>query len=168
MPESLLNIADDIDWICQLINMSVSLSHNHKIEKRKSTVFFRQYRGHRFSKLHIKMSCHSETGQSKSLFLLTVALLCFQAKKLPFSHGNCDSDWLTDWLFLYNYRIIYRLANTKDLYFSTYSLSDGFWQSFISIEVCRDRKPALASSCKKRLTGFFVCLLFFLKVKHIS
>ena len=28
----------------------------------------------------------------KSLFLLTVALLCFQAKKLPFSHGNCDSD----------------------------------------------------------------------------
>ena len=58
-------------------------------------------------------------GQSNSLFLLTVALLCFQAKKLPFSHGNGDSDWLTEWLFLYNYRIIYRLANTKDLCFST-------------------------------------------------
>ena len=65
------------------------------------------------------MPCHAEIGQSKSLFLLTVALLCFQAKKLPFSHGNCDSDGLTEWLFLYNYRIIYRLANTKDLCFST-------------------------------------------------
>ena len=51
---------------------------------------------------------------------------------------------------------------------SHYSLSPGFWQSFISIEVCRDCIPALASSCKKQLTGFFVCLLFFLKVKRIS
>ena len=49
-----------------------------------------------------------------------------------------------------------------------YSLFPGFWQSFISIEVCRDCIPALASSCKKQLTGFFVCLLFFLKVKRIS
>ena len=40
--------------------------------------------------------------------------------------------------------------------------------SFISIEVCRDCIPVLASSCKKQLTGFFVCLLFFLKVKRIS
>ena len=56
---------------------------------------------------------------SKSLFLLTVGLLCFQAKKLPFSHGNGHSDWSTEWLFLYNYRLIYRLANTKDLRFST-------------------------------------------------
>ena len=33
-----------------------------------------------------------------------------------------------------------------------------------------DYIPALASSCKKKqqLTGFFVCLSFFLKVKHIS
>ena len=45
------------------------------------------------------MPCHSEIGQSKSLFLLTVALLCFQAKKLPFSHGNCDSDWLREWMY---------------------------------------------------------------------
>ena len=30
-------------------NMCVSLSHNHKIEKRKSIVFSRQYRGYRFS-----------------------------------------------------------------------------------------------------------------------
>ena len=51
------------------------------------------------------MPCHSEIGQSKSLFLLTVALLCFQAKKLRFSHGNGHSDWLTEWLFLYNYQI---------------------------------------------------------------
>ena len=43
------------------------------------------------------MPCHSEIGQSKFLFLLTVALLCFQAKKLPFSHGNGHSDWLTEW-----------------------------------------------------------------------
>ena len=43
------------------------------------------------------MPYHSEIGQSKSLFLLTVALLCFQAKKLLFSDGNCDSDWLTEW-----------------------------------------------------------------------
>ena len=69
--------------------------------------------------LNCTLKCHSEIGQSKSLFLLTVALLCFQAKKLPFSHGNCDSDWLTEWLFLYNCRIIYRLANTKDFCFST-------------------------------------------------
>ena len=55
------------------------------------------------------------------------------------------------------------MANCED-----YSLSPGFWQSFISIEVCRDCMPALASSCKKQLTGFFVCLLFFLKVKRIS
>ena len=55
-------------------------------------------------------------------------------------------------------------ANNKD----NYSLSPGFWQSFISIEVCRDCIPAIASSCKKQLTGFFVCLLFFLKVKRIS
>ena len=40
------------------------------------------------------------------------------------------------------------------------------WQSFITIEVCGDRIPAHASSCKKRLTDFFVHLLFFLKVKH--
>ena len=40
--------------------------------------------------------------------------------------------------------------------------------SFISIEVCRDCIPALASSCKKQLMGFFVCLLFILKVKRIS
>ena len=53
-------------------------------------------------------------------------------------------------------------------HFLIYSLSPGFWRSFISIEVCRDRIPALASSCKKQLTGFFVCLLFFLKVKRIS
>ena len=101
MPGSRLNIADHFHCICQSINLSVSLFHNHKIEKRKSIVFFRQY------------------NQSKSLFLLTVALLCFQAKKLPFSHGNGHSDWLTEWLFLYNYRIIYRLASTKDLSFST-------------------------------------------------
>ena len=44
------------------------------------------------------MPCHSEIGQSKSLFLLTVALLCFQAKKLPFSNGNGHSDWLTEWV----------------------------------------------------------------------
>ena len=49
-----------------------------------------------------------------------------------------------------------------------YSLSPGFWQSFISIDVCGDCIPALASSCKKQLMGFFVCLLFFLKVKRIS
>ena len=42
---------------------------------------------------------------------------------------------------------------------SNYSLFHGFWQSFISIEVCRDCIPALASSCKKQLKGFFVCLL---------
>ena len=40
--------------------------------------------------------------------------------------------------------------------------------SFISIEVCRDCILALAPSSKKQLMGFFVCLLFFLKVKHIS
>ena len=53
-------------------------------------------------------------------------------------------------------------------FFWNYSPFHGFWQIFISIEVCRDCIPALASSCKKQLTGFFVCLLFFLKVKHIS
>ena len=46
-----------------------------------------------------------------------------------------------------------------------YSLFPGFWQSFISIEVCCI--PALASSCKKQLTGFFVCLLFQLILKDV-
>ena len=59
-------------------------------------------------------------------------------------------------------------SNFYNFYRYSYSLSPGFWQSFISIEVCRDCIPALASSCKKQLTGFFVCLLFFLKVKRIS
>ena len=58
--------------------------------------------------------------------------------------------------------------NSEKFDSETYSLSPGFWQSFISIEVCRDCIPALASSCKKQLTGFFVCLLFLLKVKRIS
>ena len=44
---------------------------------------------------------------------------------------------------------------------SDYSLFHGFQHSFISIELCRDYIPALASSCKKQLTGFFVCLLVF-------
>ena len=66
------------------------------------------------------MPCHSENWPIKIAISLTVALLCLnQAKKLPFSHGNGHSDWLTEWLFLYNYRIMYRLANTKDLGFST-------------------------------------------------
>ena len=39
----------------------------------------------------------------------TIALLCFQAKKLPFNHGNGHSDWLTEWLFLYNYQVIQRI-----------------------------------------------------------
>ena len=42
-------VADHILWIGQSISMSVSWSHNHKIEKRKSIVFFRQYKGYRFS-----------------------------------------------------------------------------------------------------------------------
>ena len=46
-----------------------------------------------------------------------------------------------------------------------YSLSPGFWQSFISIEVCRDCIPALASSCKKRINGFLCLLIVFLKSK---
>ena len=58
--------------------------------------------------------------------------------------------------------------DVKTLDRQDYSLSPGFWQSFISIEVCRNCIPALASSCKKQLTGFFVGLLFFLKVKRIS
>ena len=63
----------------------------------------------------------------------------------------------------------YRHKAIQDTKFSgNYRLSPGFWQSFISIEVCRDCIPALASSYKKQLTGFFVCLLFFLKVKRIS
>ena len=54
-------------------------------------------------------------------------------------------------------------------YFTAIVRSIGFGRVlFQSIEVCRDCTPALASSCKKQLTGFFVCLLFFLKVKHIS
>ena len=61
-----------------------------------------------------------------------------------------------------------KIASIGQGYYSGNSLSPGFWQSFISIEVCRDRIPALASSCKKQLTGFFVCLLLFLKEKRIS
>ena len=56
--------------------------------------------------------------------------------------------------------------------FCLYSLSERPFlcvrQSFITTEVCRDRTVALAPSCKKRLTGFFNSLLFFLKVKYIN
>ena len=41
----------------------------------------------------------------------------------------------------------------------------GVWQSFITIKVCRDCIPTLAPFCKKQLIGFFVHLLFFIKVK---
>ena len=43
------------------------------------------------------MPCHSEIGQSKSLFLLTVVLLCFQVKKphLAMSLQSALSDLLT-------------------------------------------------------------------------
>ena len=102
--------------------MSVSISHNHKIEKLNLFCFSDSIESIDFLNCTLKMPCHSEIGQSKSLFLLTVALLCFQAKKLPFSQGNGHSDWLTEWLFLYNYRIMYRLVNTKDLRFSYVSL----------------------------------------------
>ena len=37
-----------------------------------------------------------------------------------------------------------------------YSPFHEFWQSFISIEVCKDCIPALASSCKKQLTGLLL------------
>ena len=47
-----------------------------------------------------------------------------------------------------------------------YSLSPGFWQSFVTIGVHKDHIPALARFCKKQLTGFFVRLLFFVKCKH--
>ena len=57
-----------------------------------------------------------------------------------------------------------KMSNNRDIY----SLSPGFWQSFVTIGVHKDHIPALARFCKKQLTGFFVCLLFFLKVKHIS
>ena len=46
-----------------------------------------------------------------------------------------------------------------------YSLSPGFWQSFISIEVCRDCILALASSCKKTINGFLCLVIVFLKSK---
>ena len=61
-----------------------------------------------------------------------------------------------------------RFGNSNVKSVPNYSPFHGFWQSLISIEICRDCIPALASSCKKQLTGYFVCLLFFLKVKQIS
>ena len=47
-----------------------------------------------------------------------------------------------------------------------YSLSPGFWQSFVTIGVHKDHLPALARFCKKQLTSFFVRLLFFVKCNH--
>ena len=57
------------------------------------------------------------------------------------------------------------LPETK-FYARVYSLSPGFWQSFVRIGVHKDHIPALARFCKKQLTGFFVRLLFFVKCKH--
>ena len=51
------------------------------------------------------------------------------------------------------------------LNYLNYSPFYGFWQSFISIEVCRDCIPALASSCKKTIYGFLCLLIVFLKSK---
>ena len=54
----------------------------------------------------------------------------------------------------------------SDLIYLSYSLSPGFWQSFVTIGVHKDHIPALARFCQKQLTGFFVRLLFFVKCKH--
>ena len=69
------------------------------------------------------MPCHSEIGQSKSLFLLTVALLCFQAKKLSFSHGNGHSDCLTEWLV--PVQLLNNIPSGKHLRFTPLSLPGG-------------------------------------------
>ena len=50
-------------------------------------------------------------------------------------------------------------------FLTDYSLSPGFWQSFISIEVCRDCIPAPASSCKKTINGFLCLLIVSFKSK---
>ena len=48
---------------------------------------------------------------------------------------------------------------TEDLIYM-YSLSPGFWQSFVTIGVHKDHIPALARFCKKQLTGFFSAYCF--------
>ena len=58
------------------------------------------------------------------------------------------------------------LIGVAFLFEANYSLSPGFWQSFVTIGVHKDHIPALARFCKKQLTGFFVRLLFFVKCKH--
>ena len=69
---------------------------------------------------------------------------------------------LSEWTSQTDIKFPHEIKNAQHFQLSSYSPFHGFWQSFISIEVCRD--CILASSCKKQLTGFFVCLLFFLKV----
>ena len=51
--------------------------------------------------------------------------------------------------YCYNLATVFRAQAVKKLdHHLIYSLLPGFWQSFISIEVCRDCIPALTSSCK--------------------
>ena len=97
----------------------------------------------------VNLTQKSSKLQIKSIMRTKRCHMCLNLHLLPRSHPQKGEQ-----------AIIFVIAH--------YSLSPGFWQSFISIEVCRDCIPALASSCKKQLTGFFVCLLFFLKVKRIS
>ena len=98
----------------------------------------------------------------KAIWKVPVSLCIFQRKSDSiFGTFYCDS--------LRAHRFQTSITSFfMGIWVSNYSPFHGFWQSFISIEVCRDCIPALASSCKKQLMGFFVWLLFFLKVKHIS
>ena len=98
--------------------------------------------------------CHKEyiTGEEVKIIEI-IFLFCLPAGRV------CTGKPIT------MLKLVNRLGMNEDNFYSKF---DGFWQSYISIEVCRDCILALASSCKKQLTGFFVCLLFFLKVKHIS
>ena len=120
---SVLNRA--LSWAITSFENKFCLKMRSRLIKALNNRFYVKFMQLEIGLLHIKMSCHSEIGQSKSLFLLTVALLVFKQRNSHFGHGNGHSDWLTEWLFLYNYRIriIYRLAgrlaSTKDLRFST-------------------------------------------------
>ena len=106
----------------------------------------------------------------RSVYALQVKI-CYWLKLLnsvPFIKKTLlDQVYIRIWSFWLTFTVLqWMKKNSKISQFSSfllrsgypiYSLSDGFWQSFVSIEVCRDRKPALAWSCKKTINGF-LCL----------
>ena len=81
----------------------------------------------------------------------------FYIRSKPISVGVSINDRL-------NYIAYIIGKGIKYLYLSPFH---GLWQFYLNRGLQR-QKTATCTILQKQLTGFFVCLLFFLKVKHMN